>query len=57
MVVYEIFFIYIFQVNLRNKEIVYQHNIAEIYYKIGRSELHWDIWGLFNNGPKMNYLN
>ena len=36
-------FFYIFQVNLRNKEIVNQKNIAEKYYKIGRSELHWDI--------------
>ena len=33
-----IFFL-IFQANLRNQEIVYQHNIAEKYYKIGRSEL------------------
>ena len=33
MVVYEIFFI--FQANLRNQEIVYQHNITEKYYKIG----------------------
>ena len=40
MAVYEIIFFYIFQVNLRNQEIVYQHNITEKYYKIGRSELH-----------------
>ena len=41
MAVYEIFFFfYIFQVNLRNQEIVYQHNITEKYYKIGRSDLH-----------------
>ena len=42
MAVYEIFFFFIFQVNLRNQEIVYQHNITEKYYKIdlGRSELH-----------------
>ena len=44
--VYEIICFYTFQVNLRNKEIVYQHNIAQRYYKIGRSELFWDIWGL-----------
>ena len=43
MAVYEIIFFFIFQVNLRNKEIVYQHNITEKYYKIGRSELRWDI--------------
>ena len=42
MAVYEIFF-YIFQVNLRNKETVNQNNIAEKYYKLGRSELFWDI--------------
>ena len=29
MAVYEIFFFYIFQVNLRNQEIVYQHNITK----------------------------
>ena len=29
------FFFYIFQVNLRNQDIVYQHNITEKYYKIG----------------------
>ena len=40
MAVYEIIFIFIFQVNLRNQEIVYQNNITEKYYKIGRSELH-----------------
>ena len=40
MAVYEIFFLNIFQVNLRNQEIVYQHNIIEKYYKIGRSKLH-----------------
>ena len=34
-------FFYIFQVNLRNKEIVNQNNIAE-KYKIGRFELRWD---------------
>ena len=39
MVVYEIIFFYIFQANLRNQLIVYQHNITEKYYKIGRSEL------------------
>ena len=39
MAVYEIIFIFIFQVNLRNQEIVYQNNITEKYYKIGRSEL------------------
>ena len=39
MAVYEIFFFFIFQVNLRNQERVYQHNITEKYYKIGRSEL------------------
>ena len=38
MAVYKIFF-FIFQVNLRNQEIVYQHNITEKYYKIGGSEL------------------
>ena len=43
MAVYEIIFFYIFQVNLRNQEIVYQHNITEKYYKIGISELCWDI--------------
>ena len=42
MAVYEIFF-FIFQVNLRNQEIVYKHNIIEKYYKIGRSKLHRDI--------------
>ena len=41
-VVYEIIF-FIFSFDLRNKEIVYQNNIAEKYYKIGRSELRWDI--------------
>ena len=40
MAVYEIIFFYIFQVNLRNQEIVYQHNITEKYCKIGKSELH-----------------
>ena len=55
MVVYEIFF-FIFQANLRNKEIVNQHNIAEKYYKIGRSELHWDIWGLVINGSNITHL-
>ena len=35
MVVYEIFFFSIFQVNIRNKETVNQNNIAEKYYKIG----------------------
>ena len=43
MAVYEIIFFFILQVNLRNQEIVYQHNITEKYYKIGRSELPWDI--------------
>ena len=43
MVVYEIIFFYIFHVNLRNKEIVNQNNIAEKYHKIRRSELDWDI--------------
>ena len=33
-------FFFHFQVNLRNQEIVYQHNITEKYYKIGRSKLH-----------------
>ena len=28
-----------FQENLGNQEIVYQHNVAEKYYKIGISEL------------------
>ena len=37
MVVYEIIFFDIFQVNLRNKEIVYQHNIAEKLNKISHS--------------------
>ena len=40
MAVYEIIFFFMFQVNLRNQEIVYQHNVTEKYYKIGRSELH-----------------
>ena len=39
MAVYEIIFFFIFQVNLRNQEIVYLHDITEKYYKIGRSEL------------------
>ena len=39
MAVYEIIVFYIFQANLRNQEIVYQHNITEKYYKIGRSKL------------------
>ena len=39
MAVYGIIFLKNFQVNLRNQEIVYQHNITEKYYKIGRSEL------------------
>ena len=43
MAVYEIIFFFIFQVNLKNQEIVYQNNIAEKYYKIGKSELRWDI--------------
>ena len=38
------FFFYIFQVDLRNKEILYQHNIAEKYYKIRRSELRSEIY-------------
>ena len=38
MAAYEIFFSF-FKVNLRNQEIVYQHNITEKYYKISRSEL------------------
>ena len=33
MAVYETIF-FIFQVNLRNQEIVYQHNITEKYYKL-----------------------
>ena len=37
MAVYEIFFFH-FQVNLKNQEIVYQNNITEKHYKIGRSE-------------------
>ena len=56
MVVYEIFFFYIFQVNLKNKETVNQHNIAEKYYKIGRAKLRWDIWELFNNSPNITHL-
>ena len=43
MAVYEIIFFYIFQVNLRNQEIVYQNNITEKYLKIGKCELRWDI--------------
>ena len=43
MAVYEIFCFFIFQVKLRNQEIVYQHKITDKYYKIGRSELRWDI--------------
>ena len=43
MAVYEIIFFFIFQVNLRNQEIVYQHNNTEKYYKVGRSELCSDI--------------
>ena len=39
MTVYEIIFFFILKVNLRNREIVYQHNITDKYYKIGRSEL------------------
>ena len=42
MVVYENFF-YQFHVFQRIKEIVFQNNIAEKYYRIGRSELYWDI--------------
>ena len=38
MAVYRIFF-FIFQINLRNQGIVFQHNITEKYYKIGRSKL------------------
>ena len=34
------YFFFIFQANLRNQEIVHQHNITEKYYKIGTSELH-----------------
>ena len=56
MEVYEIIFLFIFQANLRNQEIVYQHNIAEKYYKLGRSELCWDIWGLFKNGLNITYF-
>ena len=37
------FFKKMFQANLRNQEIVYQHNITEKYYEIGRSKLRWDI--------------
>ena len=43
MAVYEIIFFFIFQVNLKNQEIVYQNIITENYYKIGRSELRLDI--------------
>ena len=49
-------FFFIFQANLRNQEIAYQHNIAEKYYKIGRSKLCWDIWGLFKNGPNITHF-
>ena len=38
MAAYGIFF-HIFQVNLRSQETIYQHNITEKYYKIGRSKL------------------
>ena len=34
MAVYEIIFFFNFQLNLRNQETVYQHNITEKYYKI-----------------------
>ena len=37
MVVYEIIFFFIFQVNLRNKEIVYQNNIADITAQMGET--------------------
>ena len=37
MAVYEIFFFH-FSSKSQNQEIVYQHNITEKYYKIGRSE-------------------
>ena len=40
IVVYEKFFIYLFQSYLRNEEIVVETNIAETYYSIGRLELH-----------------
>ena len=39
MVAYENFF-FIFQANLKNQEIVYQHNITEKYHKMWRPELH-----------------
>ena len=50
------FFFFIFQANIRNQEIVYQHNIAEKYYKIWKSELCWDIWGLFMNGHNITHF-
>ena len=52
----DIIIFFIFRANLRNLEIVYQHNIAEKYYKIGESELHGDIWGLFKNGPNITHF-
>ena len=39
MVVYEKFFLEVFEAYLINKQIVFQNNIIEKYYKIGRSEL------------------
>ena len=51
MGVYEIIFLKVFETYLINKQIVFQNNIMEKYYEIGRSELCWDISGLYKDGP------
>ena len=43
-------FVFLFQVYLNNKEIVFQNNTAEKYYKL-YYELYWDISGLLKDGP------
>ena len=42
-VVYENILLFFFEAYYRNKEIVFQNNIAERYYNIGRSGLHCNI--------------
>ena len=40
---------------LINKQLVFQNNIIEKYYKIGRSELHLDISGLYKDGSYITH--
>ena len=45
------FFFKVFEAYLINELIVFQNNIIEKYYKIGRSTLRRDISGLYKDGP------